>query len=127
MEKLKTELPDVELASNPGVSMESQEVKHIVLPDDFNIYSGGHYDGDIFIYDKPIGPVKYNQASRFYCGHLVAYTEKNHTTMYILAIFKKANQEAIAYKESHNCNVGLINGPHIPRLCTQEYIDSTYK
>lgn len=126
MDKLKTDLPDVKANIESSLNSVEQKVQTVALPDDFNIYSGGHYENERFVYDNPIGPVRQNHASKFYHSKIVGCTGDSNC-MYIHMVCDKVTEGNKMFCDSHGYDVCLIMKPSIPMWCPKEAIDEMYK
>lgn len=121
MEKLKTDLPDVEVCEQH--KCEHHEVEKIKLPDDFNIYSDGTKMKSMFVYNKPIGPVSYNHACKFYNGMLVVCERTKENNLIIYAIVEDADDGVAEFCKSKGIeHTTIIYGPLVGHLYPMEEI-----
>lgn len=121
MDKLKTELPDVEVDVKHECSQNKVEKKK--LPDDFNIYFDGTKMKSMFVYNKPIGPISYNHACKFYNGMLVVCERTKEYDLIIHAVVEDADDEVAEFCKSKGIeNVTIIYGPLVGHLYPVEEI-----
>lgn len=120
MEKLKTDLPDIGIDTKLKDS--KPKVERIVLPKDFNIHSNGHYNGKVFIYNEPLGPLSYNQLYQFHSFLTLCVKEIEPRLYYLYAFSENTDEEVKKYVDDNNLKVLLVLSPIVGHIYTKEQL-----